>query len=71
VFSLVPFFVDEEAGNPPRARIDIFVGAKYGKIYTPVVQREGHVAHGMREIPSTDATLKPKTISMLSNNNVK
>ena len=59
MFSPVPFFVDEEACDPTRARVDVFVGAKDGKIYTPVVHREGHVAHSMREIPSTDATLKP------------
>jgi len=67
VFSLVPFFVDEEAGYPSRARVNVFVGTKDGKIYAPVVQRERHVAYSMRKIPSTDATLKPKTFSTRGN----
>lgn len=62
-FSFVPFFVDEEAGDAARARVDVFVGTKYSKINTPVVQREGHVSHSMRKIPSTDTTLKSKTVS--------
>lgn len=64
----MPFFVNEEAGDASRARVDIFVGTKYSKINTPVVQREGHVSHSVRKIPSTDTTLKSKIVSTRSKN---
>lgn len=60
--------MNEEAGDAAGARVDILVGTKYSEINTPVVQREGHVSHGMRKIPSTDTTLKSKTISTRSTN---
>ena len=60
--------MDEKAGDAARARVDIFVGTKYSKIDAPVMHREGHVSNSMRKIPSTDTTLKSKTISTRNKN---
>ena len=37
-----------------RTRIEVFIGAPDRKIYSPVVELKGYVAHGMREVPAHD-----------------
>ena len=42
--------VDEEAGDSPRSRVEVLVGAPGGEVDAPVVEPQGHVADGVGQV---------------------
>ena len=52
------FFVHKEAGNSPRARVEVLVGTPGGHVHTPVMEVELNVASCMGQVKSNIATLE-------------
>ena len=51
------FLVNKEAGNPTGACAEVLVGTPAGKVHTPVVEMELHIAGSMGKIKASITTL--------------
>ena len=49
--------VDKEAGNPARACAEVLVGTPAGKVHTPVVKMELHIASSVGEVKACITSL--------------
>lgn len=58
--------MDEQTGDPPRTRIEVFVRTPDGKIDPPIVQRHRYVSNSVSEIPAADASLNERINSTVA-----
>ena len=54
------FFVDKEAGNGPRARVEVLVGAPGSHIHTPVMEVKLNVTSCVGQVKTNIATLRKR-----------
>ena len=52
------FLMDKEAGNGPRARVEVFVGTPGCYIHTPVMEVKLNVTSCMRQVKTNIAALR-------------
>ena len=52
------FFMHKEAGNGPRARVEVLVGTPCSYVHAPVMEVELNVASCVGEVKTNVATLK-------------
>ena len=49
-------FVDERSGNGSWPSVEVFIGTPSSKVNIPVVNLQGNISRGMREIPAGIST---------------
>jgi predicted nucleotidyltransferase len=54
------FLMNKEAGNGPRAGVEVLVGAPGGHVHSPVMEVKLNVTSGMGQVKTNMATLRER-----------